>query len=215
MRNDPRWHFREISREIRKRIEAMGFVARGPIFQKNLRGDFHGFMGFNRDRLRNGCVGINPVLGVWCDFVYKEMYRLGQLEWIASNTPPIVFSPLGYLSPKARYREWHVVLGEDNRNVLDEMFDAIRQYGLPFYEKYQSIDAMIEAIEHRAFWQPDLAPYTYPIMLVMKDRIDEAVRYVEAERDRRSGIGGRYEDDYRRFADNFLKDVDRHRVDGS
>ncbi len=210
-KNSP-WHFREIEREMRARIEAMGFIKRGPVFEKELGVGFRAVIGFNRDRLRDGRVGINPVLGVSCHVVYKHLcvYLNATLD-----RADIVSSPLGYLTPDARYRDWHVTLGEHNQGVLDEMFDAIRQYGFPFYEAFHSIDAMIEAIELKTCWHPHWAPYAYPIMLVMKRRLDDAVKYVEAERDRRSGIGGGYEDDYRRFTENFLKDVDADRTGSS
>jgi len=207
MKKDSRWHFREIEREIRSRVEAIGFVKRGPVFERDFGSGFHGFIGFNRDRPRGGAVGINPVLGVSCDAVYERICDFRQERLDRTN---VVSSPLGYLTPEARFRNWYVILGEDNEAALDEMFAAIHEYGLLFYEEYQSIDAMIEAIEHKTFWHPDWAPYTYPIMLVMKGRTDEAVKYVETERDRRLGIGGGYEGDYQRFAEHFLKDVDAH-----
>lgn len=76
----------------------------------------------------------------------SELY----LKLIGMKTRDVTLTinqPIGYLMPVENYKDWIFTSQKDIVKGCKSMFDDIRKYGYPFYEKNGSVPRLIEILE--------------------------------------------------------------------
>ena len=166
---------------------------------------FSGSIGLNTIMLGNGeLLGINPIIGV----IDHEIEKI--LDQFASSTrrapSPTIATPLGYLTPEARYIEWNFCSNEQFNldDEVAEMSNSILRYGIPFVEAHASSEALTSDLERLSFTFRESAIYRLPVAYVASRRVEEARVFVEKELQLLDGRRDIAAEDYRVFAQNLL-----------
>ena len=62
---------------------------------------------------------------------------------------PLVVINIGYLEAQKWYKDWYMKDTTNLDNIVNEIFEEIRQYACPFFDEYADLDRLIEVFEHR------------------------------------------------------------------
>lgn len=165
--------------EIARLLAQHGFRKRtDDIFTVDATEDVLGWVGLNRatkDRPA-GEVGINPVIGVRHQAVERVVAEL-RGEAFHPYIPPTISTPLSYLVPVHRSRQW--ILHEAGPvNTIPDLVAAVATYGLPFMRRMTKLAALCEGLEGRLGFSHQLN-YRRPVAWMLSGDSPRASRAVE------------------------------------
>jgi hypothetical protein len=145
------------------RLKDLGFVKRaGGIFTSELAPGVLGWLGLNRATKHRppGEVEINPVIGVLHQQVERVVAEtLG--EKVHPYQPPTVSSPLGYLTPEARYRAW-IFTPASAEGVAEDLAQTVRAHALPFMQSTVALPDLCRRLDEGLGFHHQIA-YRRPV----------------------------------------------------
>jgi hypothetical protein len=171
---------REIPKMARGPIEKIGFFnVKGGIFRLNLTNDTSGWLGLPGATKKSGgrLFEINPVIGVRHQPLEKLTSELEGLPY-DEYIPPSIMTPIGYIMPEKIFIGWRFIQETHHEKRIQEMVDAIIDYGLPYIMANDSLEKMVHTMLHGVNYQthPHLR---IPAGLYLLGRIDEAIDYID------------------------------------
>ncbi|MBR1933528.1 MAG: hypothetical protein IJ841_07570 [Prevotella sp.] len=90
---------------------------------------------------------------------------------------------LGYLMPqRSPLVEWRLSEQDSEEyylSMIQEIVDAIRDYALPFMERYSTLQAYVEGAEQDAFRHGSFDRQCMPIAYYLLGDLDSSMRYIE------------------------------------
>lgn len=188
-------------------------------------------IGFGVSHGPSGVFYLNPNIAV----LYKDENNIEmQLRGIKSDIPDYVGGriglPLGYLMPQKTYIEWCFSKDEDITDKVNEMADAIIQYGFPYLEELSDINNVIYGLEIGKY--SDLDGTMLPVFHYLKGNIKRAFECIdenikkfsasgleeyeieilkELSVDNDEGSDNNIPAHYLKFVDNFKKMIEAHK----
>jgi|SRR5690349_15198614 hypothetical protein len=164
MLKQPAWPY------IAEQLRALGFRKRaGEVYTTELGEDLLGWIGLNRATKYTG-VGeyeVNPVIGIRHQRVEKMVADLRGDKFHA-YLPPTISSPLGYLMPEARYRQW-LVTSSVRPAGAGELIADIEHYAPPFLNSAPTLTDLCELMDQRIGIEDQLV-YRRPVAWMLAGR---------------------------------------------
>jgi hypothetical protein len=170
------------------RLAEAGFQGRKPgIFTMAVSDGVLGWVGLNTAHREGGIIEVGPIIGV----------RHQALEALVSEClgaassdfePPSVSVNIGYLMKEKRYRAWSFEESTANGGIVDEMCDAIEEFGLKFMRSHSELSAVFASLADPALGVPHQNSYRVPAALFLLSRESEAR---EAINSLLAGLGAR------------------------
>lgn len=170
--------------------------------------DAVGVVNLNIATNRGEYVGVNPIVGVR----YRPIEDKVE-EWSGEKALTVVgttiTTPLGYVTPNQTYMEWSFRPGTDTAAEIAQIMRSIQDYGLPFMMKHSTLAAVTKALEEGHFTYNDSRRYRLPVAYLLQGKSQLAVQMVNEELSRLETRVDGAAQDYRKFAERFLKEVER------
>ncbi len=88
---------------------------------------------------------------------------------------------IGYLMPENRYYEWRIAESDSDSYVektVEDMLSKIREYVIPFINKYSSIHHILKGIENHELRFISNEKYLIPILHYIEGDRDYAIQYI-------------------------------------
>lgn len=84
-------------------------------------------------------------------FIYKDINKilvdlLGNDYDFFKDGIAMGLTSLGYLMPDNSYKEWQFIENTDHSDNINEMFESIKKYALPLFDRFLNIDNFEEAL---------------------------------------------------------------------
>lgn len=92
---------------------------------------------------------------------------------------PFFTDNIGYVMPQHTFLEWYLDRDKNCLPWVDNIIDAIRQYGFPYYERMKDFHNMLNYIELGKGIIHSIRDYYYPVMLYLAGRKEEGLRHIE------------------------------------
>jgi hypothetical protein len=173
-----------------ERLVNAGFRSRpGDIFTRPVASGVLGWLGLNRAvGRRDGLVEVNPVVGVRHQTVEAMVAELLG-EKVRGYVPPTLSSSLGYLMPGERYQPWTFGGDVPVASTAKRLAAAVVEYGMPYIERYGSLEAIVEALSNGAGVR-EVAAYRLPVGYLLlgepqraRDAIEASIRALSDRQD--------------------------------
>lgn len=154
---------------------------RNEIFTFELNEETIGWVGLNRaihrgDRL----LEVNPVVGVRHQPLERRIATLRK-EKFHAYIPPTVSVHLGYLMPDRTYVPWLFSMEKDKVSLATKMVESLNEYGRPFMEANQSLEAICRTMETSGFGVPHQLTYRLPVAYFLLGNSRRAEEYLKPE----------------------------------
>ena len=157
------------------RLSEEGFRKRaGEVFTRPFPDERLAWLGLNRaSRSRaKGQVLIHPVVGIR-EQATERVVAQGRGQEVHDYLPPTICEPLRYLMPESERSDWILDGSPGDREVVDSVVGAVKQYGLRYVERLVDYDSLVSAL--RAAHTGDVeAAYRWPALLARLERRQEA-----------------------------------------
>ena len=156
----------------------INFKKKGYYFFKSINDNIYASIGYTTAGHR--CIGhtlINPVIGIAYDDVNLLYDELCGCKNILA---PTLWTPIGYLMPEKRYKEWDFVNGEENKDVLGDMLAAIQKYGGHYWEKMSDFENLFTAVLAGTFGLlNDRRDRLLPILYYMRGEKEKGLQVID------------------------------------
>jgi hypothetical protein len=94
--------------------------------------------------------------------------------------PAVMVTNIGELRPPYRYDQWKLSPLSNSAEISNEIMSELLEFGLPFLEKYSSMDEVLEALQSGVRYNLGLNDVFYVAgILYLKGESKEALRVVE------------------------------------
>ena len=189
---------------VRVKLIAVGMKKRaGRTYTLKVSEEVLGWLGLGRVyRRRESVLSVIPTIGIRYQSLEKLLAE-ARGEKFHSYFPPTIGQQIGYLMPQAEYVTWDFTFdGNINRGV-EEMVQAIKDYGFLFMEKYADFVALQEAIIHREYGFNDELDYRIPIVYLMQGSKEQAANFIEGRMKKLESRDDEAAKAYRDFATRF------------
>lgn len=190
---------------VKPLLAELGFKKRtGGIFTIDVEKNVLGFLGLNSAsrHLARGEVEINPCVGVRHQQIERLVAELRGAKF-HSYIPATTGTPIGYLFPEPRFRQWHFTPDNAGETAKD-MVNAIATYGLPYMRSITSLDDFRRALEPKRggnnFYRLPVATLLSGDLERAKSLLDESLTAVGDRTDAAA-------EEFRRFADAFRRHI--------
>jgi hypothetical protein len=179
------------------------------ILSRDLRNDVLGWVGLtNTTDRRTGVLTIAPNVGVRHENLEELLAEIdGDESWTQKPPPPTVANQLGYLMPDSRLVQWQFDPGQAYEPIVDQMVNAIGEFGEPYMHQNVQLDRLIDTIAADGI--PDYKPYRIPVALLLLNRPADAMEVLAASV---GALGDRDDPSaqaLRRFSDRFIARAER------
>ncbi|GMO57617.1 MAG: hypothetical protein Ta2G_17400 [Termitinemataceae bacterium] len=185
---------------IENMLQKYGFKKKKGIHIKTLTETTVAWIGLNKASFKN-YLAINMVVGLRFQDVEKAMYEyLGEID--NGVFPPTFGDNIGYTNGNHYYE---VVFQSDDEiayRVMD-MENALVQFGIPFFEKYSTLESIESVLKTNKHGIPEYNAYRLPIVLNMLNKKQDAIDCVNARLEEISSSTDAADERYRVFAHNF------------
>ena len=164
------------------RLAADGFTkpSSADVFVKPIAGPWRAWISVPGDSFT-----VDPIVGIMNDELREISYRAREMRRSPMERrpdgPPIIMVDLERLaadcpacSENALWEYHGEILTVD---VADDLTACLREFGYPFFEKYASLEGLMDGSKER---MPGFAfPWFAPIILIKLGRLDDAKKYAE------------------------------------
>jgi len=199
----------EMKRALTQRALQEGFIKRGYGFLRAGKDcDFQDYLSFGASTYSYGRF-VAPGIGVH-HILVEQLYTKVTKERLKSPLWLINVN-IGYLQPARNYAHWFFDDVSQVDMVCDQMFEEIKEYGLPFYSEYEDIARMIHVYETRIIrgydglelkWISNTQQFTIlPLLYHIVGETDKGIDFMD-----RVIKNGAYMDNFRQsFYDNYFQ----------
>ena len=187
---------------VQEKLGSLGFQKRKyGIMVMAVSEDVIGLVGLNTAHGRGpGILEINPVVGVRNQRVERLVADLLGRPYDEVN-PYSAGVHVGYLSPESRYHPYVFEQSAPVDDLANELVDAIRKYGLPFFRSNVTLPALLETMRRRGI--AIVTVYRIPVVLHLLGRSAEANTFLSEELAKIGAQTDPASEQLRRFADRF------------
>lgn len=170
------------------RLLRAGFQGRKPgIFTMAVSDGVLGWVGLNTAHREGGILEVGPVIGVRhqaLEVLVSECLGVASGDF---HSPSVSVS-IGYLMDDKRYRAWSFEEQAANSETVDEMCEAIEEFGVKFMRSHSELPAILASLANPALGIPHQNSYRVPAALFLLSREAEAK---EAIKSLLAGLGER------------------------
>lgn len=171
---------KDIKSSIKPVFEELGFLKKKTgIFVKTVSADVLGTIGLNIATGRgSGIIEINPVIGIRNQCIERLLAEiLG--EPFDELIPATLAGNVGYLSHENTYRPYIFTNKESIDAIVNEMRDAVKDFGLPFMQKASNLSDLVELMRTVRFGIPFVIEYRIPVGLLLLGKKIEAKEIID------------------------------------
>lgn len=118
-----------------------------------------------------------PSVGILHEETERMMGDVANLNTLDQFMPTINV-PLAELIPNREDAQWELCRGQDNEAILRKMFEDLGQFGMAFFDRNNTTEAIIENMEEGRYIAQNARIYKLPLIYFCNNQKEKGVEFV-------------------------------------